>query len=334
MKFFPALKQATKAFAFSALVPWMEVRFWQGRSLRSWHLSFWSVILLLCVLPVNARADVIVNFENDADLGAALRFDSETNGGNRQISDQAMAEKSYLAYLERARDPDQRTRVYVQLGVLFSTNWHKEAGEKPDYEKARRYFQNALRAAPDRIGIPMIRARLGMATPLQKPEVRLTIRLETYKWLSSVDEQQLRNHWLKSHPTEIPNEDQIKSTLGIVKNVILAENDNIFDEAKKSGNRSEALQRIIATIPNTDLAKSASTMYAVVVEKASVDRSGNIPTRIAGNRGDTELAMGENDASRQPPWKTIAFGVAAIVVLVVLVLGYYFRRRKHVSRAN
>ena len=76
------------------------------------------------------------NYEKDPDLEAAFAFDSELNGGDRKIADRAKAEEHYLRFLSRSRDSAQRARTYVQLGVLYATNYHREKGEEPDFAKS------------------------------------------------------------------------------------------------------------------------------------------------------------------------------------------------------
>lgn len=214
-------------------------------------------------------SDLLINYENDPDLAAAMEWDSECNGGDRTISSQQLAEKHYLAYLQRAKDADQIAFVYVQLGVLFNTNWHKEAGEKPDYAKARRYFTEALKVAPDRIGIPMIRARLGMVTPLQSAEERLEIRLEVYKWLESIDETSAKAHWFRSHPDEVPTDNDVRTMMGVLKNVRLSESDNILSGARAMKNPLQALQKVIDAFPGTELSEAANAKRQALLGKAA-----------------------------------------------------------------
>lgn len=175
-----------------------------------------------------SAAGQIANYDGDPDLATAISHDLELNGGEYAMASQQLAAKHYLLYLERAQDPDQRARVYVQLGALFSTNWIHDAGEQPDYEKARRYFEEALRLAPDKVGAPMIRARLARATPLQNTEERIAIRLAALDWISTLDEARIRAQWLPLRPGEPPTDLQIRQFQRLLENVVSAETENIL----------------------------------------------------------------------------------------------------------
>jgi len=234
------------------------------------NLYLGTFFVALLILQALAQAGDLVNYENDAELSKAISYDSELNGGDRKTASQSLAEMHYLAYLTHSSNVDQIARVYVQLGVLFSTNWHREYGEKPDYEKARHYFAEALKVAPDRLGVAMIRARLGMATPLQSSDERFDIRLKAYKWLVSVDKNQLKEHWLKASPSDVPRADEIQAELGIFQNVIVAEQDNVLFEARKSSDSAKALERIVREVPTSQLALVAERIQAKLVASTQV----------------------------------------------------------------
>jgi hypothetical protein len=305
-------------------------------------------VLILTCCGTQILATDIFNYENDPDLAAAIGYDSETNGGNRHIASQQLAEKHYLAYLQRARDPDQRARVYVQLGVLFSTNWHKEAGEKPDYQKARVYFQEAIRCAPNRVGIPMIRARLGMATPLQSREERLDLRIETYHWMNSIDPRQAHGQWLRSRPDRGPSDTEVSATIGVLRNVQLAEQDNILDEAQKSVDPLRSLQMVAVAFPGTDLANRANLLRQGLlhgVMDPMIDRSmkeiGNDAAAIKGEaehsklRGTSITGPIQAADSGTSGYSLIRVVVIATAVALAVVLGrsfYLVIRRRQVAK--
>jgi len=226
---------------------------------RTRHLSVTAfVAAVLCVCGTAGAWSMLRNYDNDPDLAAAMRYDSEVNkGATREGASQSLAEKHYLAYLTRAKDPDQRARVYVQLGVLFSTNWNKEAGESPDYAKAREYFQHALREAPESVGCPMLRARLGLATPLQTAEECLAIRLDAYRWIESIDEKKIAEKWLRSRPGEKPIDDHIRSEMEVLRNIQLAVISGIIGDARHTQDPDASLRKIADTFPNSKLSEAA-----------------------------------------------------------------------------
>jgi len=128
----------------------------------------------------------LVNYEDDPDLKAAMQYDSEYNGGDRDLASQSLAEQHYLRYLQRCREPSQRAKVYVQLGVLFATNWHGDKGEQPDYEKSVEYMKKALEEEPERVGSETIRARCFLLTPLHTRQEAMELRCQNYEWLLGV----------------------------------------------------------------------------------------------------------------------------------------------------
>lgn len=301
-----------------------------------------AIALFLGDFNAPARASDLVNYENDPDLAAAMGYDSEMNGGNRQVASQHLAEQHYLVYLQRAQSADQRARVYVQLGVLFSTNWHKEAGEKPDYFKARTYFQEALNCAPDRVGIPMIQARLGMATPLQSREERLSLRLETYRWLNSVDVQQARAHWLRSKPNEVPSDNDVAAEVGVLRNVQLAEQDNIIDEARKSQDPFRSLQKVSDAFPGTDLGNAAAQLRQSVLRKMVDPMLGRSIATIekdmpAANRAAQQPLQQSVPLSHSEPRRyslSSAFALAAGILALAALCAFHFLKHRRPAAQN
>ena len=165
--------------------------------------------------------DGILNRDNDPDLAKALAFDSECNEGAKHVPDaQSLAEKHYLAYLGRATDSALRARVYVQLGVLFATNYHPEFGEKPDYAKSVAFMNKALAEEPKRIGWATVRARLFRVTPSQSRDEQHRLRAANLEWLRSIDGRTLRERWLPVTPGQGPDDEQVRSFLSNLANVI------------------------------------------------------------------------------------------------------------------
>lgn len=215
----------------------------------------------------------ILNYEKDPDLEKAMYYDSEQNGARRDIADRALAEKHYLAYLSRATDKAHRARVYVQLGVLYATNWHAEKGEEPDYPKARQYMRKALAELPNGISREMVRARSFLITPDQSAPERLDIRIDNYKWFSAFDDQAIRANWLHRRPP--PTKEQLADLppgfnmpteptprqLSIFKrnleNFRQAEDTNLIGDALRTKTPLKSLRRIVDELPGTKAAELA-----------------------------------------------------------------------------
>lgn len=174
-------------------------------------LAVGSIGFALCVASVARSQQVtgdlqemrylrgINNYDNDPDLARAMRFDSEQNGHDKDAANQARAEAYYLKFLERAPDTYRRVAVYTQLGVLFSTSFQPEKGEKRDLAKAGAYFARAIEEAGDRVSRAAIRARLNRTTPNLPPEQRIRMRIDLFELLEEIgnlDHADLQGRWL------------------------------------------------------------------------------------------------------------------------------------------
>lgn len=196
-----------------------------------------------------------LNPDNDPDLAKAIAHDAEMNGGNRLIASREIAEKHYLRYLSRnpGVSSAQKARVFTQLGVLYTTNVIKEKGEEKDLGTARRYFDKALEAEPDRISMATIRARLHQVGSDQTPEDRIDRRVENYKWLTGLSEQKFRALWMGGEPRE----SELRSLMGIVKNLEVSQVGNLLHDAQLSSDPKGQLHRIIADLPGTKAESAA-----------------------------------------------------------------------------
>jgi beta-lactamase regulating signal transducer with metallopeptidase domain len=196
----------------------------------------------------------------DLDLQLAMMYDSEVNSGIALEGGQSVAEKYYLAYLPRAKTSAERCRIFSQLSVLYSTNVHDDFWEKPDYEKSRLYAARALREEPDRIGHDTIRARLRLYGPDQPEDEQFEGRLRSYAWLTSFNEETLRDKWLPE-PYQIGNTDRhFPSMLRFWRSVCETEKNNLFGMADAGSGRGfipERLRRIVDVVPNTEAGRMA-----------------------------------------------------------------------------
>lgn len=306
------------------------------------------VALMIAASAGSAIALTVHNYENDPDLAEALRFDAENNHADPNVSSQGQAEKYYLAYLQRATDPDQRARVYVQLGVLFATNYDSKRGEKADFDKSKRYFSQALECAPERVGLPILWARLGMVNGYSREE-RLSRLLDVYRWMTSITSKEMKEKWLPSYPGDVPSDADIAVTMDIIAHVQESQEINILDDACRSSDPFRALQQVVDTLPDTDLAKRAAAKRSQLLTSPVLDDSvRNIDKdvsagreRLAGKAQDTlPTAVSSAPSTRgilpeESPggpwsryWLTLSIVVVAVLLTVLFGLNRYLRKRR------
>jgi beta-lactamase regulating signal transducer with metallopeptidase domain len=175
----------------------------------------------------------LVNHMHDPDLAKAMVYDSEMTGGVHLQNGQALAERHYLAALGRITDPAIRARIYVQLGVLFGTNYHPELGEKADYARCAEYMRKALAEEPTRISSDMLRARLMQISSLPSREEKIRFRRENLQYLRSLTRDRVRRDWLPAVPGQTPSDDQLDTFLNLLEHIIEAETENL-DSAEKA----------------------------------------------------------------------------------------------------
>ena len=185
------------------------------------------------------------NYENNPDLAKAIEYDLEQNGADYGKADRARAEKYYLAYLEDVNESFQKARVYACLGALYATAVNPKRQEKPDYEKARMYFQKVLDLEPTRIDRTTIRARVMLASLDKYGSDRVRADMGVYEWLRSIDEEKMRKLWLPLTPDdEGPSELIIRSTKNLQVSLYNTLESNIMAVIKHLP-EAEAQQRLL-----------------------------------------------------------------------------------------
>jgi len=307
--------------------------------------NFCSLIVLLAAVTRTQAVDRLVNYQNDPDLALAMQHDYELNGGDRLVGNQKTAEKHYLAFLAKAEDSAQRTRVYVQLGVLFSTSYDRRKGEKPDWVKARRYFRSALKEEPERYSRAMIRARLGQCTPDVPAEGRLRTRIETYKWLQKVASGDLEKVLIPATPAAQPvRPGELRGMQSLLRNVMLAEDTNIIAEAAHTKNPWHGLKQVVDLLPGTPAAERAQHLLKQPQMELFEERISTIDETLPSIDVECdERAVGssEQTAGRNPApgavaehatggrfnGQTIAWIVVSACVLIVLTTWLIRRKR-------
>ncbi|MCL2646876.1 MAG: M56 family metallopeptidase [Phycisphaerales bacterium] len=241
-----------------------------------WNMTFDAAGLIKSIqplpqsLPKNAPATSSRSFpcpqrfaSYDRELAQAMTYDSEINTGLRLPGGQALAEKHYLAALDKTQDLAIRACILTQLGVLFATNYHSDYGESADFDKSTRYHQQALKEAGNRIGYSSIRARSQLLTPKQTMAENLAIRLADYRWLLSLDEKTVRANYLPSRfkPANTPqNDDSIRALMGHITGLAEVQADNILSILKSRKELAPQLPVILRDFPDTPLAKEVQKL--------------------------------------------------------------------------
>lgn len=168
-----------------------------------------AIMLLVLVLSVRSPlAYGLINYENDPNLAKAMEHDGETNKSDPVKSDRKKAEYYYLRYLEKAKDPVQRARVYCQLGSMYAVSYNREKGERIDRDKARQYYRKVMELVPERIDPAIIETRSMLVSLNHEPGFEtLKARVEFYKWLDGFDEEKIKEKWLPLRPPAKPGEE-------------------------------------------------------------------------------------------------------------------------------
>ena len=212
---------------------------------------------ILTAWPISCPGQVI-NYENDPDLAKALEYDLELNGGDLEKGNRALAEEYYLAYLKKATDSFQKARVYAQLGALYANAINPKLGEKPDYEKSIMYFEKVLEMEPERIGRPTICARMMRVSPLLSKKERFFARMDSYKWLRSFNDNNIKSLWLPLTPKNTePTKNQLYKTAKIFAGLKKASETNMISDTKFLPDRELLLCKIIERFPSTPAAELA-----------------------------------------------------------------------------
>ena len=264
------------------------------RQLRACILA--CIVFPMAIGTAHAR---LVNYEKDSDLELAMKYDSECNGGDRTIASQSPAETHYLAYLERCVDKIQRAKVYSQLGSLFATNWHPEYGERPDYEKAVRYFKKALEEEPNRVGRETIRARFCMLTPLDDKEDSLRIRIENYAWLlENLTKDKVKELWLPDFPGQQPTDADLSAMVNFYNGIRESESINLASEAYYSDSPAENLRHVMELFPGTRVEEECRTRLSALVSQVVRESKEDLARTFF--EGVDEAGLGESvEAKRE-----------------------------------
>ena len=242
-----------------------------------------SAVLLIAMCMGRICLARLVNYEDDPDLKAAMQYDSEYNGGDRDLASQSLAEQHYLRYLQRCREPSQRAKVYVQLGVLFATNWHGDKGEQPDYEKSVEYMKKALEEEPERVGSETIRARCFLLTPLHTRQEAMELRCQNYEWLLGVQAALGGEAKPEILLPDVPGEPLAAHRIGALKslavNVVSSEGYNLASTADSFPDRFDRLRHledVIRRFPGTAAEEEARARLAAVRGKIQIELEANV----------------------------------------------------------
>ena len=233
-------------------------------------ILFFVALALLISLHALAAFDGFPPID-DPDFLAACKYDAEVTN-NQEAGDQSLAEKHYLAFLERCEDSAIRARVYTHLGLLFSTNIILSKGEKSDYRKATQYFEKALEEEPERIGRATVRARLFIASMIENRDERFEARMEMLGWLQKVkDREYLRSHWLPASAEDItpPDDGYMDYLVDFVERGYRTWGYNTAYEAEGTSFPERDLNRVIQTFPDTIAATTAQDLLAKLKKRQS-----------------------------------------------------------------
>lgn len=286
------------------------------------NFTFCVFLYSLFFLTSTICLSAVRNYDNHPALAKALEYDSEANGGDLEKANRAEAEKYYLEYLKDVNESFQKARVYSQLGALYAVAINPKLGEKPDYEKARFYFQKVLELEPKRIGSgrTTIRARTMLASMKTHREERIIARIEAYEWLTSLDEQKIRDLWLPITPNNTtPNESQWRKIKNLLPNIRDTIEYNILSGIKMLPIEKKFvyLKEIKKRLPGTNLENFAINY----IKQEGIEfeaREPNTPVE-AITKGPVIQEMDETVAI----WKKASFYIIAFVVAVIICLVFW-----------
>jgi hypothetical protein len=315
--------------------------------------------LSLFVTPVHAVR--IRNFRDDPDLAKAREYDRELTSDRTQAS-QDLAEKHYLAYLERETESFQRARVYAQLGAIFTNAVDIEAGEKRDIDKGRAYFRKVLEEEPYRIGRCTLQARLNLVGAEPNRINKVQAQMACYKLLMSLDESTVRSRWLPVTPEEQdqgPSGREVEWMLNKIQGHKATAAYNLVSLAasRSTPNRNQGLREIIEEFPGTEAADLAQKALArldpsvqppvqtpppaplapgLPVKRPGASRLVTEPNGLALSEKPITLSSAPRPPSQEPvplatakpasgrrfPWWFPALGAAALILAAGAVLLY------------
>lgn len=307
-------------------------------------LAIMIIIQAACLLGGAApgfASPLVVNYENDENLAKAI----DLTFGDRDKVSRPKAEEYYKKYLLQSKNNEQRARVLVILGCLYSSSARPKFGEPPDTAKASDYLKQAIAEDPDGVSWALLAARNHLICfPVDRKE-RLTAHLDFVEYLNNLSEEDIEK---RCRPMT-PNDDRkytAKSTTQTMKGIKAAVQGNALAIAGGTpmplvveGDITSdlMLREIIRRFPNTAFAERAQSKLKEIAEAriahdfdpllrddvlertATPDAVSSMPTPGVAPRESV-------DAKRTYARKTaIVVGSAAVLVVATVLL--LIRRR-------
>ena len=103
----------------------------------------------------------------------------------------AQAEEYYKEYLLQSDNREQKARVLVILGRLYSTSARPQYGEPTDRGRASEYFRQAIEEDPDGISRELIGARSHLMGFVAGRKERLSAHLDFIQYLSNLSQEDI-----------------------------------------------------------------------------------------------------------------------------------------------
>lgn len=220
--------------------------------------------------------DQLRNIRGDEDLAEAMANDGEYNRKGSEGTNRKAAESSYLAYLEKETDTSIRARVYTQLGILYTTNFWPEHGDRRDMEKARQYLQLALEEEPERLSRATYQARSHQIGPDMTGLESFEARRELYTWILEVIPK-AEELWMSSEGAGPPDPSALSSLVSLMEATLISQGDALVTDAHHTPNVEEYLAEIIKLFPGT----YAASLATETLEKRRNRLNKDIPSSIS-----------------------------------------------------
>lgn len=220
--------------------------------------------------------DRLQNIRGDEDLAEAMANDGEYNRKGSEGTNRKAAESSYLAYLEKETDTSIRARVYTQLGILYTTNFWPEHGDRRDMEKARKYLQLALEEEPERLSRATYQARSHQIGPDMTGLESFEARRELYTWILEVIPK-AEELWMSSEGAGPPDPSALSSLVSLMEATLISQGDALVTDAHHTPNVEEYLAEIIKLFPGT----YAASLATETLEKRRNRLNKDIPSSIS-----------------------------------------------------
>jgi len=157
------------------------------RYAKSREMYLFIAALLLC----RAGGTAIYNLEHSPTLEEAKRV-CPFSEKDPALHDRDKAARLYLEYLDENPDTVNKSAVLAHVGLLYLYAIDDDKEVYRDVEKAREYLRQAVEAAPDYICKNTILARTNLACMYPAGLERMRARIETYKWLMDLTDEQIR----------------------------------------------------------------------------------------------------------------------------------------------